>query len=145
MEKTETILLVDDSEDDHALMRFALKKAGVRNPVRELYSGQEAIAYLSGQGEYADRERYPLPCLIITDLKMTGVDGFELLDWLRQRPEFVRVPKLVLSTSGHEGDEKRARQLGACAYFVKPSQLNDLVKTVVDMNEDWIAEHCPLT
>jgi CheY-like chemotaxis protein len=145
MDKKETILLVDDSEDDHALMRFALKQAGVRNPVRELYSGQEAIAYLSGQGEYADRERYPLPCLIITDLKMTGVDGFELLEWLTQHQEFFRVPKLVLSASAHEGDEKRARELGACAYFVKPSQLNDLVKTVVDMNEDWIAEHCPLT
>jgi CheY-like chemotaxis protein len=145
VEKNETILLVDDSEDDHELMRFAFKKAGIRNPIRELYSGDEAIAYLSGEGEYADRERYPLPCLIITDLKMTGVDGFELLEWLGKRHEFVRVPKLVLTSSGHEGDEKRARQLGACAYFVKPSQLKGLVKTVVDMNEDWISEHCPLT
>lgn len=145
MEKTDTILLVDDSEDDHALMRFAFKRAGIRNPVRELYSGQDAIAYLSGEGEFADRERYPLPCLIITDLKMPGVDGFELLEWLTKRHEFVRVPRLVLTASGHEGDEKRARRLGACAYFVKPSQLNDLVKTVVEMNEDWISEHCPLS
>lgn len=139
------IMLVDDSEDDHELMRFAFKKAGVRNPVRELYSGEEAISYFSGEGEYADRERYPLPCLIITDLKMPGVDGFELLEWLRHRPEFGRVPKLVLTASGHEGDERRARQLGACAYFVKPSQLNDLVKTAVEVNKDWITEHCPLT
>jgi CheY-like chemotaxis protein len=145
VEKTDTILLVDDSEDDHALMRFAFKRAGIRNPVRELYSGEEAIAYLRGEGEYANRERYPLPCLIITDLKMRGVDGFELLEWLTQRQEFIRVPKLVLTASAHEGDEKRARQLGACAYFVKPSQLNNLVKTVVEMNEDWISEHCPLT
>jgi CheY-like chemotaxis protein len=145
VEKTETILLVDDSEDDHELMRFAFKKAGVRNPVRELHSGDEAIAYLSGKGEYADRERYPLPCLIITDLKMPGVDGFDLLDWLRKCPEFACVPKLVLTASAHEGDEKRARQLGACAYFVKPSQLSNLVKTVVAVNEDWISEHCPLT
>ena len=138
-------MLVDDSEDDHELMRFAFKKARVRNPVRELHSGDEAIAYLSGKGKYADRERYPLPCLIITDLKMPGVDGFELLEWLREHPEFVRVPKLVLTASAHEGDEKRARQLGARAYFVKPSQLNDLVKTVVEVNKDWITEHCPCT
>jgi CheY-like chemotaxis protein len=145
VEEKETILLVDDSEDDHALMRFAFKKAGIRNPVRELYSGEEAIAYLSGEGQYAARERFPLPCLIITDLKMPGVDGFELLEWLSKQHEFVRVPKLVLTASGHEGDEKRARELGACAYFVKPSQLNNLVKTVIEMNEDWITAHCPLT
>jgi CheY-like chemotaxis protein len=145
MENDGTILLVDDSADDLALMRLAFKKAGVRNPVRKLYSGEEAISYLSGEGDYADRERHPLPCLIITDLKMPGVDGFELLEWLNDHPEFIRVPKLVLSASVFDHDEKRARQLGACAYFVKPSQLNDLVKTVIEMNEDWIAEHCPLT
>lgn len=138
-------MLVDDSPDDLELMRFAFKRAGVRNPVVEINSGFQAIDYLSGEGEFADRERYPLPCLIITDLKMPGVDGFELLEWLRRHPEFAPVPKLVLTASSIDSDEQRARQLGACAYFVKPSQLNQLVKTVVEMNEDWISEHCPLT
>ena len=138
-------MLVDDSPDDLALMRFAFKKAGVRNPVCEIHSGIQAMSYLIGEGEYADRERYPLPCLIITDLKMPGVDGFELLEWLHQHHEFARVPKLVLTASSMESDERRARQLGACAYFVKPSQLNDLVRTVAAVNEDWIAAHCPVT
>lgn len=138
-------MLVDDSPDDLALMRFAFKRAGVRNPVCEMHSGFQAIDYLSGAGEYADRERHPLPCLIITDLKMPGVDGFELLEWLHRHHEFAPVPKLVLTSSSIGSDQKRAGQLGACAFFVKPSQLNDLVKTVVDMNENWISEHCPLT
>ena len=111
----------------------------------EIHSGFQAIDYLSGEGEYADRERYPLPCLIITDLKMPGVDGFELLEWLECHHEFARVPKIVLTSSSIEEDQKRARQLGACAFFVKPSQLNNLVKTVAEMDKNWISEHCPLT
>jgi len=138
-------MLVEDSEDDREMMRFAFKKAGVENPVRELHNGEEAIAYLSGDGHYADRERYPLPCIIISDLKMPGVDGFEFLEWLQMHTEFARVPKLVLSNSVIESDMKRVRHLGACAFFVKPGQFDDLIKTVVEMNEDWITEHCPLT
>jgi CheY-like chemotaxis protein len=138
-------MLIDDSPDDLALMRFAFKRAGVRNPVIEMHSGIQAMDYLSGEREYADRERYPLPCLIITDLKMPGVDGFEFLEWLHRRHEFAPVPKLVLTSSSIDTDQKRARELGACAYFVKPSQLNDLVKTVAEMDANWISEHCPLT
>lgn len=137
-------MLVEDSEDDRALMEFAFKKAGITNPIFTAHNGEEAIAYLEGEGDYAERDRYPLPCLIITDLKMPGLDGFELLEWLKTRPEFHRVPKIVLTASGHEKDEKRARQLGSCAYFVKPSQLADLVRVVVAMDEEWISKHCPL-
>src|SRR5215471_10234152 len=76
LEKTDTILLVEDSENDLILMRYALEKAGVSNPVVEVRDGEAAIEYLSGNGAYADREQHPLPCLIITDLKMPRVDGF---------------------------------------------------------------------
>jgi CheY-like chemotaxis protein len=138
-------MLVEDSEDDREMMRFAFRKAGVQNPVCELRNGEEAIEYLSGEGQYSDRERYPLPCLIITDLKMPGVDGFELLEWLHARAEFAKVPRLVMSNSSIEKDVKRAAHLGACAFFVKPGQFNELIQTVVEMNEDWISEHCPLT
>src|SRR6266540_3041921 len=82
MESSSVIMLVDDSQDDHALMQFAFEKAGVRNPIVEMSNANEALAYLIGKGEFADRERYPLPCLIITDLKMPGGDGFELLEWV---------------------------------------------------------------
>jgi len=144
MEKDSTILFVDDSEEDRELMRYALNKAHVPNPVVELQSGEEAIHYLSGDGDFADRERYPLPCMIITDLKMPRVDGFELLEWLRLRPEFHRVPKIVLTASADDGDKVRAHKLGACAYFVKPAQLIQLVEVVRQMDDEWISDNCPL-
>jgi CheY-like chemotaxis protein len=137
-------MLVDDSQDDHALMQFAFEKAGVRNPIVEMSNANEAIAYLIGKGEFADRERYPLPCLIITDLKMPGGDGFELLEWVYRRPEFARVPRLVLTDSGESEDKERARSFGCCDYFVKPSQLQALVKVVAEMDDDWISQHCPV-
>jgi CheY-like chemotaxis protein len=135
---------VEDSENDLDLMRFAFRKAGIPNPICEMRDGKQAIEYLSGEGEYADRGRYPLPCLIITDLKMPRVDGFGLLEWMKSRPEFDRVPRIVLTSSGHEMDEKRARELGGCAYFVKPSQLGNLVALLIEMDDDWISRHCPL-
>src|SRR5437773_10748584 len=108
VQKTDTIVLVEDSENDIILMRHAFRKVGMANPVIELPDGEEAIHYFSGTGEYGDRQRYPLPCLIITDLKMPRMDGFGLLEWLQTRQEFLRVPKLVLTNSGLDSDRKRA-------------------------------------
>jgi CheY-like chemotaxis protein len=144
MPKSSVIMLVDDSPDDLELMRIAFKKAGIRNPIAEVHSGEQAIAYLSGEDKYADRRHFPLPCLIITDLKMPGVDGFELLKWLRDQPAFEPVPKIVLTASAHEVDKKRARELGCAAYFTKPNQLAGLVNLVNEMNTGWISQHCPI-
>ena len=140
----DAILLVEDSGDDIALMRYAFRKAGVPNLIFEVHDGEEAIDYLKGAGRFADREQYPLPCLIITDLKMPKVNGFELLEWLCGQPEFSRVPKLVLSSSAIEADKVRAAKLGAGAYFVKPNDIQELVKVVLYIDEEWISEHCPL-
>jgi CheY-like chemotaxis protein len=122
--------------------RYAFKRAGVENHISEVRDGAEAIAYLNGEGIYADRKRYPLPCLIITDLKMPGVDGFGLLKQLRDHPRLAHVPKLILSASGMEIDRKRAQELGTCGYFVKPSGLDELVDVVKHMDDNWIASHC---
>ena len=144
MEMNGVIMLVEDSEDDREMMRFAFRKAGVENPVCELHSGDEAIAYLSGHGQYVDRERWPLPCIIITDLKMPRMNGFDLLQWMRERPEFDPIPRIVDSTSSREDDRKRAGDLGACAYFQKPLQLDHLVELVRHLDATWIAKHCPM-
>jgi CheY-like chemotaxis protein len=144
MPKSSVIMLVDDSPDDLELMRIAFKKAGIRNPIAEVHSGEQAIAYLTGEDKYGDRRHFPLPCLIVTDLKMPGVDGFELLKWLRDQPAFELVPKIVLTASAHEEDKQRARELGCTAYFTKPNQLEGLVNLVDEMNTGWISQYCPV-
>lgn len=105
--------------------------------------GQQAIEYLSGSGDYANRERYPIPCLVITDLKMPKSDGFDLLNWMSQRPDFDSIPKIVVSSSSQEVDRRRAQGLGACAYFEKPLELYRLVELVRHLDDTWIAKHCP--
>ena len=144
VESDNPILIVEDSEHDLFFMRYAFREAGVKNRVVELRDGQQAINYLSGKGEFCDRVRFPLPCLIITDLKMPVVDGFGLLKWLSAQPDFDRVPKIILSSSGEQVDRKRAAELGSCAYFVKPGGIKDLVQVVKHLDSTWIAEHCPL-
>jgi CheY-like chemotaxis protein len=144
MASDEPVLIAEDSEDDILFLRRAFRRAGIKNPVREVPDGQQAIQYLEGQGQYSDRKQYPLPCVIITDLKMPNVDGFGLLRWLRDRPEFNPVPKLVLSGSDIERDRQQAAELGACGYFVKPNGFDTLVKVVADIDHEWISTHCPL-
>ncbi len=138
-----TVLLVDDSLNDLMLMRHATEVAGVDNPIVQLRSGQEAIDYLSGFGDFSNRDRYPIPCLLITDLKMPHKDGFDLLEWMLDRREFDSIPKIVVSSSSQESDRKRAQHLGACAYFQKPLRLERLIDLVRQLDANWIAKHCP--
>jgi len=143
MKEADVVLLADDSEDDLALMRHAFRRAGIKNRVYEVRHGEEAINYVQGTGPYADRDIYPLPCVIITDIKMP-YDGMTFLEWLRHKPEFHHVPKLVLSSSGLDIDRHRARELGACAFFVKPGDIQALVNVVIKIDDDWISDHCPM-
>ena len=145
MNESDTILLAEDSDDDRLLIRHAFRKSAIKNPIIEAKDGEQAIAYLEGAGQYANRELYPLPCVIITDLKLPRLDGFGLLQWLQERPQFARIPKLVLSSSSLSADRTRAANLGACAYFVKPVGFDELTNTVSEINDDWVSKHCPLT
>ena len=142
--KADPILLVEDSEDDLLLMQYAFQEAGVKNRICTVCDGRDAIDYLEGVGPYANRDKYPLPCAIITDLKMPRVDGMTLLKWLQTRRDFFRMPKLVLSTSGLESDRQEAAHLGACGYFVKPADLHELVQVAVNIDQNWLPEHCLL-
>jgi CheY-like chemotaxis protein len=111
-------LLVEDNEDDVFFMERAFQQAGVRNPLHVVRNGEEAIEYLSGQNDFSDRERYPLPDLIFLDLKMPGVNGFEVLKWMRDQS--LKLPVAVLTSSPEEIDRQRAFELGAECYLLKP-------------------------
>ena len=139
------ILIAEDDEDEALLLAHALKAIGVSNPVLMVDNGEHVIAYLKGEGQFADRETFPLPAVLITDLKMPAVGGFELLEWLRRNPRFAIIPTLVFSNSSEPQDIQRAYALGANAYLVKPpgmEQLEAMMRTTFDF---WmLCAHTPL-
>ena len=111
-------LLVEDNEDDVFFMERAFQQAGVHNPLHVVKNGEEAIEYLSGQNQFSDRQEHPLPDLIFLDLKMPGVNGFEVLKWMRAQS--VNIPVAILTSSPEDIDRERARELGAECYLLKP-------------------------
>lgn len=116
---TSIFLLVEDNEDDVFFMQRAFKDAGLENPLHVVSNGEEAIDYFSGVAEFADRNRHPLPDMVFLDLKMPGMDGFEVLKWIREE-QGLTVPVAVLTSSSQEIDYKRARELKADCYLIKP-------------------------
>lgn len=118
--RPERILLVEDDEDDRFFMQLALQRAAIVDPLQVVNNGREAIAYLSGDAAYADRAKFPLPTVIFLDLKMPYLGGFEVLEWIRSRPQFAAIAIIVLTSSAEERDHKRAYQLGARSYLLKP-------------------------
>lgn len=116
----EMILLVEDNEDDVFLMKRAIKEARLSIPVHVIMDGQEAVDYLAGNGKYADRTKYPLPCCVFLDLKLPYKSGFEVFSWMREQPELKDIGVTILTSSPEERDRQRAAQLGANGYWVKP-------------------------
>ena len=133
----DTILIAEDIEDDAVLLERAFNLIGLANPVKVLSDGAEVIEYLCGTGQYADRTLFPFPRVLFTDLKMPQVGGFELLEWLQKHPQHAVVPTIVFSSSGEPADVRRAYELGAHAYLVKPCSMEDLQKMMRRMYEFW--------
>ena len=138
MSAPDTILLAEDDENDAFLFRAAFKQAGVPNLVAHVPDGKQAIDYLQGAGIYSDRIRYPLPSLLVTDLKMPNRTGFDLLTWLKTQAQFNQLPTIVLTSSAVESDKQRALELGASSYLVKPSHLEDLVVLARGLQENFL-------
>ena len=107
-----------------------MAKANLRPPLHVAVNGQDAIDYLMGNGPYGDRVAYPLPHCIFLDLKLPLIDGFEVLEWLRQQPSLAHIGVLILSSSPEHRDRERARQLGAKAYLVKPPTPTMLIEAL---------------
>jgi CheY-like chemotaxis protein len=137
MNERQTILLVDDSEDDIFLMRTAFKKAEFNTPLQEVHNGEEAISYLKGEGIYSDRKLYPLPAVMLLDLNMPMKNGFDVLVWVRAQPSFNRLSIIVLTASSRMADVERAFDLGASSYLVKPGSMDDLA-AMIRCLRDWI-------
>ena len=132
-------LLVEDDENDVLLIQRAFRKAHMANPVHVVRDGDEAVAYLAGSGEYADRERFPLPMLVLLDLKLPRRSGFEVLEWLRAQPGLRRLPVVVLTSSDQAVDVNRAHDLGANSNLVKPGSIETLIDMVKTLDLYWVA------
>jgi CheY-like chemotaxis protein len=133
-----TILLVEDEPSDAAMLRRGFEKAEVLNPVVHLANGDDALAYLEGLGPYIDRVKYPLPVLILLDLKLPGLSGIQLLEWMRTRPEIRRIPVVVLTADSERGTVNAAYELGANSYLVKPADPANIVRIVEAIQQYWI-------
>ncbi len=132
------ILLAEDDPNDVLLIRRAFQRTHVANPVHVVHDGEEAQAYLSGQGPFADRERYPLPVLMLIDLKMPRRNGLEVLEWTRSQPGLKRLPVVVLTSSNQNPDINRAYELGANSYLVKPAAFDSLLELVKNLDMYWL-------
>ena len=132
------ILLVEDREDDVVIIRRAFSKGNILNPLFVVRDGDEAVAYLSGEGKFSNRHEYPLPDLVLLDLKMPGRDGFEVLRWLRKQPGLSSLRVVVLTSSEELRDVNQAYQLGANSFLVKPMDFENFVKVGQALRGYWL-------
>src|SRR6267378_450816 len=132
------ILLADDSPDDVFLIRSAFKKNGFRDSIHVVTNGEEVLRYLKGEGAYADRKQYPVPHLLLLDLNMPTLNGFEVLSWIRARQEWMCLPVIVLTMSFYGPEIKRAYELGANSFITKPPEFSDLVASLKEVGEHWL-------
>ena len=136
--RTVTVLYVEDEECDRYFMQEAFRTAGMGEALRAVVNGREAIDYLAGRGVYADRDLYPSPVAILLDLNMPLVSGFEVLKWIRGRPEFAALPVVVFTSSSREEDKVRARELGADEFVEKPQSMRKFSEVVELMRKRWL-------
>jgi len=135
-----TILQVEDDPNDVFFLRKAMKKMGVMNPVQVATDGQQAIDYLQGAGQFADRKRFPYPSLVLLDVKLPYVMGLEVLRWIRaERGTALAV--VMLSASAQEADIVTAYRLGANAFLCKPSEASRFEEMVKAIKDFWLTHN----
>jgi CheY-like chemotaxis protein len=136
---TQTILLVEDNPADILLIQRAFRQADLSHiSLQIVRDGDAAVLYLSGEREYLDRERYPLPILMLLDLKLPRRSGHEVLEWLRQQPDIKRLPVIMLTSSREILDVNQAYELGVNSYLVKPIGFAALVEMLKTLNLYWL-------
>ena len=133
------VLYAEDEENDAFLMRRAFAKARVPMPLQIVVDGAAAIRYLSGTGEFADRAKYPLPCLLLLDLNLPRQSGIEVLEWVRTQRSLRTIPIVILTSSSQDRDIRSAYALGANGYLVKPPSSEKLIELVAGLRDACLA------
>jgi CheY-like chemotaxis protein len=129
------ILIAEDNPDDVFFLRQAMKKACLDCVLNSASDGIQAVAYLRGEGDFSDRTAHPFPDVILLDLNMPGMNGFEVLEWIRKDPCCSRLMVHVMSASSRDLDIQKAYDLRANSYIVKPSRIDELVRFVSALDQ----------
>jgi len=137
------ILVVENEENDVFFIQHAMEKAGIPNPIQVVETGQDALDYLKGKGHFVDRLRYPLPAVVLLDLKLRGIDGTDVLQWIRHESPFPSLPVIVLSSSFLAMDVSKAYVCGANSYVVKPGNPSELAGIMRDFSQWWLKHNVP--
>jgi len=137
MDEQFPILIAEDDENDAIILERALRKVGFANPFHFCRDGTEVIAYLRGDEPYNNRQTFPFPRIVITDLKMPKMGGIEILKWLYEHPDCSLIPKIVLTASRQACDVKEAYKWGANSYLVKPGGYEDLTRMLKLFFDYW--------
>lgn len=145
MYRSRTILAVEDSEDDMFFLRRALKKTGLNPRLWHVSDGSEAMKYLSGTEPYEDRKECPIPDLVLLDIKLPRVNGFDVLNWVRRDPMFECLVVVVLSSSDEPGDVRKAYDLRANSYLTKQKLFGDEASRMTSLlHQYWLKLNiCP--
>jgi CheY-like chemotaxis protein len=138
--KSQVVLSVDDNDVDGALLERAFKRTSIPARLYRVSEGPQALAYLSGDGIYRDRESYPLPDLVLLDLAMPKMSGVEVLRWIREQSVVRKTKVLIFTSSEKPEDFKTANEIGADGYLLKPTKFDDLKKLVKQIDEEWLGQ-----
>ena len=138
MDQKPTVLLAEDESADVFIMQRAITKMNSPVSLQVVKDGEQAIDYLSGHGQYADRERFPIPKLILLDVKMPRKSGFDVLEWLRYNNAFSNIIVVMITSSSLRSDIEQAQALGACCYLVKPVPFAEL-RQLFTNTEEYVA------
>lgn len=126
--KQKVILLVEDDPNDVILVKRAMKKAEVKSKIKVVKDGEQAMDYLGGGAKYENRKEYPIPDMILLDLKLPKKSGLELLEWVDNQPKIRRIPIVILTSSRENEDVNKAYDLGVNSYLLKPVSFDNLLE-----------------
>ena len=133
------VLVAEDRDEDLFMLHRAFQQLGFNTPVQYVRNGEETVAYLAGKGRFANRDEYPLPDLLLLDLKMPRQNGFEVLEWIRAQPTLSRLRTVVLTTSDDLTEITRAYQLGAASFITKPLNFVEFRNSIIAIYTYWLA------
>jgi len=139
LQSSSTVLYVEDDESDRFFMQLAFAGLGLESAFFTVPDGRIAIDYLSGNGPFADRAVHPIPGIMLLDLNLPVVSGFEVLEWIRKQPNYVQLPVVIFSSSSLEQDRLKARELGANEYLQKPTSGLRFAEIAAGLREKWLS------